>query len=183
MRVTERFNQSLGLDSLNIDDMADLMDSIMDRMIIEVLFLRLMAHSMILLWESSSLALYISSSYCHSTPCRGQPKLGAPSDTVIVCRLMELLASDMITHALVLVPCKNHPAALKTMNETKHIVHTVLQQISQSLLPPLSTGAIAQNRKEKLMLASVMVLQAILQDMQILSDALKEKMELFTYGQ
>ena len=102
---------------------------------------------------------------------------------VIVRRRMQLLTSDMITRALVLVFRKNHPAALKIMNETKRIVHTVLQQISQSLPLPSSTGAIVRNRKEQLTLASVRMLQAILQDMQILSDALEENMERFAYDQ
>jgi len=105
------------------------------------------------------------------------------SDAVIVRRRMELLASDMITRALVLVSRKNFPAAQKIMNETKRIMHTVLQQVSQSLPPPMSNGTIVRNRKEQLTLASVRILQAILQDMQILSDALDENVDLFAHDQ
>jgi hypothetical protein len=83
----------------------------------------------------------------------------------------------------VLVSRKNYPAAQKIMNETKRIMHTVLQQVSQSLSPPASNGSMVRNRKEQLSLACVRVLQAILQDMQMLSDALEENVELFAHDQ
>lgn len=186
MSATERFNQSLGLDSLNIDDMADLTDGMMDRMIDEVPVFEVdgsfydpaagkhvsrLAHPVL---------LTVTLLPAGGSPSR-QPT--GRSDTVIVRRRMELLASDMITRALVLVSRKNYPAAQKIMNETKRIVHTVLQQISQSLPPPSSSLSMARNRKEQLTLASVRVLQAILQDMQILSDALEENVELFAHDQ
>jgi hypothetical protein len=186
MSATERFNQSLGFDSLSIDDMADLTDGMMDRMIDDVPVFEVdgafydpaagkhvsrLAHPVLL-----TVTLH---------PAGGSPtrQPTGRSDTVIVRRRMELLASDMITRALVLVSRKNYPAALKIMNETKRIVHTVLQQISQSLPPPTSTGGMPRNRKEQLTLASVRVLQAILQDMQILSDALEENVDLFAHDQ
>ncbi|KAH9036183.1 Pleckstrin homology domain-containing protein [Lactarius pseudohatsudake] len=188
MSATERFNQSLGLDALGIDDVADLTDGMMDRMIDEVPVIEVdgafydpaagkhvsrLAHPVLL-----TVTLLPAGS--SSSPAR-QP--AGRSDTVIVRRRMELLASDMITRALVLVSRKNYPAAQKIMNETKRIVHTVLQQISQSLQPPTSTGGMARNRKEQLTLASVRVLQAILQDMQFLSDALEENVDLFAHDQ
>ncbi len=188
MSATERFNQSLGLDALGIDDMADLTDGMMDRMIDEVPVFEVdgtfydpaagkhvsrLAHPVLL-------TVTLLPTGGSSSPAR-QP--AGRSDTVIVRRRMELLASDMITRALVLVSRKNYPAAQKIMNETKRIVHTVLQQISQSLPPPASSGGIARNRKEQLTLASVRVLQAILQDMQILSDALEENVDLFAHDQ
>jgi hypothetical protein len=188
MNATERFNQSLGLDSLTIDDMADLTDGMMDRMIDEVPVFEVdgafydpaaakhisrLARPVLL-----TVTLLPSGS---SSPNRQQ---SVRSDTVIVRRRMELLASDMITRALVLVSRKNYPAAQKIMNETKRIMHTVLQQISQSLPPPMSNGGtIVRNRREQLTLASVRVLQAILQDMQILSDALEENVDLFAHDQ
>lgn len=186
MSATERFNQSLGLDALSIDDMADLTDGMMDRMIDEVPVIEVdgafydpaagkhvsrLAHPVL---------LTVTLLPAGGSPAR-QP--AGRSDTVIVRRRMELLASDMITRALVLVSRKNYPAAQKIMNETKRIVHTVLQQISQSLPPPSSSLSLARNRKEQLTLASVRVLQAILQDMQILSDALEENVDLFAHDQ
>ena len=185
MNATERFNQSLGLDAESIEDMADLTDGMMDRMIDEVPVFEIdgaffdpaagkhvsrLAHPVLL-----TVTLLPAGSSARQQSGR--------SDAVIVRRRMELLASDMITRALVLVSRKNYPAAQKIMNETKRIMHTVLQQISQSLPPPTSNGTAVRNRKEQLTLASVRVLQAILQDMQLLSDALEENVDLFAHDQ
>lgn len=187
MNATDRFNQSLGLDTLSIQDAADLTDGMMDRMIDEVPVFEVdgafydpaaskhvsrLAHPVLL-----TVTLLPTGG---SSPAR-QPN--ARSDAVIVRRRMELLASDMITRALVLVSRKNYPAAQKIMNETKRIMHTVLQQISQSLPPPMSNGAMVRNRKEQLTLTSIRVLQAILHDMQLLSDALEENVDLFAHDQ
>ena len=187
MSATERFNQSLGLDAESIDDMADLTDGMMDRMIDEVPVFEIdgsfydpsaakhvsrLAHPVLL-----TVTLLPAGG---NSPVRQQP---GRSESVIVRRRMELLASDMITRALVLVSRKNYPAAQKIMNETKRIMHTVLQQVSQSLPPPSSNGTMVRNRKEQLTLACVRVLQAILQDMQTLSDALEENVDLFAHDQ
>jgi len=96
---------------------------------------------------------------------------------------MELLASDMITRALVLVSRKNYPQAQKIMNDTKRILHTVLNIISKSLLPPNSDGTTMRNRKDILTLAAVRAMQAILQDLQILSEALEENVDVFAHDQ
>jgi hypothetical protein len=187
MSATERFNQSLGLDAESIDDMADLTDGMMDRMIDEVPVFEIdgsfydpaaakhvsrLAHPVLL-----TVTLLPAGG---NSPVRQQP---GRSESVIVRRRMELLASDMITRALVLVSRKNFPAAQKIMNETKRIMHTVLQQVSQSLPPPSSNGTMVRNRKEQLTLACVRMLQAILQDMQTLSDALEENVDLFAHDQ
>ena len=187
MNATERFNQSLGLDAESIEDMADLTDGMMDRMIDEVPVFEVdgaffdpaagkhvsrLAHPVLL-----TVTLLPAGA---SSPVRQQP---VRSDTVIVRRRMELLASNMITRALVLVSRKNYSAAQKIMNETKRIMHTMLQQVSQSLSPPTSNGAVVRHRKEQLTLACVRVLQAILQDMQLLSDALEENVDLFAHDQ
>lgn len=188
MSATERFNQSLGLDAESIDDLGDLTEGMMDRMIDEVPVFEIdgsfydpaaakhvsrLAHPVLL-----TVTLLPTGG---SSPVRQQQP--GRSDTVIVRRRMELLASDMITRALVLVSRKNYPAAQKIMNETKRIMHTVLQQVSQSLPPPSSNGTMVRNRKEQFTLACVRVLQAILQDMQTLSDALEENVDLFAHDQ
>ena len=187
MSATERFNQSLGLDAESIEDVGDLTDGMMDRMIDEVPVFEIdgsfydpaaakhvsrLAHPVLL-----TVTLLPAGG---SSPVRQQP---GRSESVIVRRRMELLASDMITRALVLVSRKNYAAAQKIMNETKRIMHTVLQQVSQSLPPPSSNGTMVRNRKEQLTLACVRVLQAILQDMQTLSDALEENVDLFAHDQ
>jgi hypothetical protein len=188
MSATERFNQSLGLDAESIEDMGDFTDGMMDRMIDEVPVFEIdgsfydpaaakhvsrLAHPVLL-----TVTLLPAGG---SSPVRQQHP--GRSDTVIVRRRMELLASDMITRALVLVSRKNYPAAQKIMNETKRIMHTVLQQVSQSLPPPSSNGTMVRNRKEQFTLACVRVLQAVLQDMQTLSDALEENVDLFAHDQ
>jgi hypothetical protein len=167
--------------------MADLTDGMMDRMIDEVPVFEVdgaffdpaagkhvsrLAHPVLL-----TVTLLPTGA---GSPVRQQP---VRSDTVIVRRRMELLASNMITRALVLVSRKNYSAAQKIMNETKRIMHTMLQQVSQSLSPPTSNGTVVRHRKEQLTLACVRVLQAILQDMQLLSDALEENVDLFAHDQ
>jgi len=186
LNATDQFVQSMGLDSLAIDDSTDLVDGMMDRMIDEIPVFEVdgsffdpsagkqvsrLAHPVLL-----TITLMPPSG-------TSSPKLPKPSDPVIVRRRMELLASDMITRVLVLVSRKNFPQAQKIINETKRILHTVLQSISKSLPAPNGEGATIRNRKETLMLSAVRAMQAILQDLQILSEALDENVELFAHDQ
>ncbi|TFK73760.1 hypothetical protein BDN72DRAFT_893718 [Pluteus cervinus] len=143
----------------------------------------------------------------------GSPGGGGPSansDAVIVRRRMELLASDMITRALVLVSRRNFSQAQNILGETKRILHTVLQNISRGLPPPgvgvngggggmnggmfgngmgggMGMGGMgggsARNRKELLTLNAVRAIQAILQDLQILVEALEDNVEIFAHDQ
>jgi hypothetical protein len=185
LNATDAFVQSMGLESLNIDDGVDLVDGMMDRMIDEVPVFEVdgsfydptaskqvsrLAHPVLLTITLLPLAPTL-------------PKPVKPSDPVIVRRRMELLASDMITRALVLVSRKNYPQAQKIMNETKRILHTVLQSISKTLPPPNTEGTTMRNRKDILTLAAVRAMQAILQDLQVLSEALEENVELFAHDQ
>lgn len=186
LNATDQFVQSMGLDSMTIDDGADLVDGMMDRMIDEVPVFEVdgsfydpgaskqvsrLAHPVLLTITLLPQTNTIS------------PKPVKPSDPVIVRRRMELLASDMITRALVLVSRKNYPQAQKIMNETKRILHTVLQSISKTLPPPNPEGTMMRNRKDILTLAAVRAMQAILQDLQILVEALEENVELFAHDQ
>lgn len=186
LNATDQFVQSMGLDSTTIDDGTDLVDGMMDRMIDEVPVFEVdgsfydpsaskqisrLAHPVLLTITLLPQATTIS------------PKPVKPSDPVIVRRRMELLASDMITRALVLVSRKNYPQAQKIMNETKRILHTVLQSISKTLPPPNTEGTTMRNRKDILTLAAVRAMQAILQDLQILAEALEENVELFAHDQ
>ncbi|KAG8797156.1 hypothetical protein FRC17_007829, partial [Serendipita sp. 399] len=129
------------------------------------------------------------------------PNQAPVSDAVIVRRRMELLASDMVTRALVLVSRKNYPQAQRILAETRRILHTVLQSISQSLPPPSARGTggpgnttpsssgtisgmgMARNRKEVLIFSAVRTLQAMLQDLQLLMDALEENVDMFAHDQ
>jgi hypothetical protein len=93
---------------------------------------------------------------------------------------MELLASDMITRALVLVSRRNFQQAQKIMGETKRILHTVLTTVSKSLVP---TSATVRHRREIQTLSAVRAMQGMLQDLQILSEALDDNVEMFAHDQ
>jgi len=69
------------------------------------------------------------------------------------------------------------------MNETKSILHTVLHSISETLPPPNSEGTTMRNRKDILTLTAVRAMQAILQDLQILSEVLEENVDVFAHDQ
>ena len=71
------------------------------------------------------------------------------------------------------------------MGETKRILHTVLQSISRALPPANGNGGNggARNRKELLTIAAVRAMQSILQDLQLLSEALEDNVELFAHDQ
>ncbi|KAK6992182.1 Pleckstrin homology domain-containing protein [Favolaschia claudopus] len=191
MNATDQFVASLGLDALAIDDAPDFADGMMDRMIDEVPVVEVdgsffdpaaakhvsrLAHPVLL-----TVTLLPAQAGVQRPP-------SAVSDPVIVRRRMELLASDMITRALVLVSRRNFPQAQKILGETKRILHTVLQTISRSLPPPNPNyngngGGTTRNRRELLTLAAVRAMQAMLQDLAILSEALDENVELFAHDQ
>lgn len=186
MNATDQFVRSMGLDSLAIDDSPDFADGMMDGMIDEVPVVEVdgsffdpaagknvtrLAHPVLL-----TVTLLPMSSSSPRPP-------STVSDPVIVRRRMELLASDMITRSLVLVSRRNFPQAQRIMGETKRILQTVLQTISRSLPPPNSNGGTVRNRKEILTLSAVRAMQAILQDLQMLSEALEENVELFAHDQ
>ena len=190
MNATDQFVQSLGLDSLSIEDDANMMDGMMDRMIDEVpvlevdgSFLDPAANKQV-----SRLAhpVLLTITLLPNTGSNPQKNSSSVSDPVIVRRRMELLASDMITRALVLVSRRNFPQAQKIMGETKRILETVLQTISRTLPPPPSQmngyGGV-RNRKEQLAIKAVQAMQSILQDLQILSEALEDNVELFAHDQ
>jgi hypothetical protein len=183
MNATDQFVQSMGLGSLSIDDSPDFVDGMMDRMIDEVPVIEVdgsffdpaaaknvsrLAHPVLL-----TVTLLPMSSNSPRT-------LSTVSDPVIVRRRMELLASDMITRALVLVSRRNFPQAQKIMGETRRILHTVMQSMSRSLAASNTGG---RNRKEILTLSAVRAMQSILHDLQILSEALDDNVELFAHDQ
>ncbi|KAF8892284.1 Pleckstrin homology domain-containing protein [Infundibulicybe gibba] len=186
LNATDQFVQSMGLGSLAIDDSPDFADGMMDRMIDEVPVVEVdgaffdpaasknvsrLAHPVLL-----TVTLLPASSASPRQP-------SVVSDPIIVRRRMELLASDMITRALVLVSRRNFPQAQNILGETKRILHTVLQTISRGLPPPNANGGNARNRKEIMTLSAVRAMQAVLQDLQILSEALEENVDLFAHDQ
>jgi hypothetical protein len=194
LNATDQFVASMGLDALSLDDGPNLMDGMMERMIDEVPVFEVdgsfydpaaatqvsrLAHPVLL----TVTLLPMQHNARHGTQTPQQQQQQPPSDPVIVRRRMELLASDMITRALVLVSRKNYGQAQRVMTETKRILHTVLQNITQSLPPPSAHGSTVRNRKELLTLSAVRTLQAVLQDIQALMDALDENVEMFAHDQ
>ncbi|KAL5537126.1 hypothetical protein ACEPAF_949 [Sanghuangporus sanghuang] len=189
LNATDQFVQRMGLDALTLEDSADFVDGMMDRMIDEVPVFEVdgsffdpaaikhvsrLAHPVLL-----TITLMPPSSNRPRSPAQGA------SDPVILRRRMELLASDMITRALVLVSRKNYPQAAKILSETQRILHTVLQSISQSLPPPGpgQVGPTMRNRKEILTFSAVRALQAVLADLQVLTEALDENVDMFAHDQ
>lgn len=177
--ATDQFVRNLGALSLG-GSTPNLVDGMMDRMIDEVPVFELdgsfydpavgrtasrLANPVLL-----TVTLIPSSSSHKSNP--------PPSDVVIVRRRMELLTSDMITRALVLISRKNYGQAQKIIEETKRILQTVLQNVSQGLSPVAGS---ARSRKELLSLAAVRTMQSMLQDMQALLDALEDNVDLFQH--
>lgn len=187
LNATDQFNQRMGLDAMTLGDFPDLSDGMMDRMIDEVPVFEVdgsffdpgaakhvsrLAHPVLLTVTLMP----------NSGGSRPRTPANNVSDPVIVRRRMELLAADMITRALVLVSRKNYPQAQKLLSETRRILHTVLQNISAGI-PTGRDGAASRNRKDMLGMAAVRAIQSVLQDMQILSEALDDNVDLFALDQ
>ncbi|KAG8902693.1 hypothetical protein FRB99_004215 [Tulasnella sp. 403] len=185
--ATEQFVQRMGLDALSIagDASPNLVDGMMDRMIDEVPVFEVdgsyfdpavtkhvsrLAHPVL---------LTVTLLPAHTTSRPSSPNTEKPSDPVVVRRWMELLASDMITRALVLISRKNYGQALKIMSETRRILNTVLQALGSNL-STLGSGAV-RTRKELLTLSAIRTLQGVLQDIQILTDAMEDNVEMFAH--
>ena len=205
LNATDVFNQRMGLDALSIGDLPDLSEGMMDRMIDEVPVFEVdgaffdpnAAKHVSRLAHPVLLTVTLLPASANGGPGRprtpGGPGSGGASDPVIVRRRMELLASDMITRMLVLVSRRNVPQAQKLMSETRRILHTVLQSVTQALPPPARDGVngggmvvnagSARNRKEILALSAVRAIQAIMHDLQILSEALDEQADMFALDQ
>ncbi|KAG9041337.1 hypothetical protein FS837_012403 [Tulasnella sp. UAMH 9824] len=184
--ATDQFVARMGLDALTIGDASpNLVDGMMDRMIDEVpvfevdgsYFDPAVSKHVSRLAHPILLTVTILPPPASSRPA--SPNTEKPSDPVIVRRRMELLASDMITRALVLFSRKNYEQALKIMSETRRILNTVLQTIGSNLSG--LNASTTRSRKELLTLSAIRALQAVLQDIQILTDAMDDNPELFAH--
>lgn len=189
LNATDQFNQRMGLDALLNGDSPDLVEGMMDRMIDEVPVFEVDGS----FYDPSAgrhitrLAHPVLLTVTLVPPHASRTRSPAPpgSDPDIVRRRMELLTSDMITRALVLVSRKNHQQAQKILVETRRILHTVVQNIA-STLPGggnVNTSAVGRNRKEILQLTAMRALQAMMADMQLLSEALEDNPEVFAHDQ
>ena len=98
----------------------------------------------------------------------------SPADPTIVRRRMELLASDMITRALLIASRKNFGHATRIMKETKRIVET----IADSLHSQAPQGDPRSKREIQTLLAFE-ALSATVVDVDTLLDGLEEHKEMF----
>jgi hypothetical protein len=186
---TDQFVAQMGLDALAIGESPDLADGMMDRMIDEVpvfevdgaFFDPAAAKSVSRLAHPVLLTLTLLPPSGRAPP---KPPVGG-SDPIIVRRRMEILTGDMITRALVLVSRKNAQQAGTILAETRRVLGVVLNTSSAQLPPPGSQSAAGgmRNRKEILTLAAVRCIQAMLQDLQVLAEALEENPEVFALDQ
>jgi hypothetical protein len=184
MDGTEQFmsRMGLGMDALTLQESnGDLMDGMMDRMIDEVPVFELDGsyYDPAAMKNVSRLAHPVLLTVTLLPPSNNS-KPSSASDPVIVRRRMELFASDMITRALVLVSKKQYPQAQKILFDTRRILTTALQNITQGFAP---TGSSGRNRKEMLILQAVRTLQSIQQDVQVLNEALEENVDTFAFDQ
>jgi len=85
---------------------------------------------------------------------------------------MELLASDMITRALLIASRKNFGHAARILKETIKIVETVADGLKQSSLA-------ARSRREIAVGMAYEGLEAVIADLEMLSEGLEEHKELF----
>jgi hypothetical protein len=187
MNATDAFVAQMGLDALAIGDSPDLADGLLERMIEEMPvfevdggFLDPAAGKAV-----SRLAhpVLLTVTLMPPAPARAPRPPPGPSDPVIVRRRMEILAGDMITRALVLVSRKNAQQAQTILGETTRVLSVVLGAVSAQLPPPGAQPGGVRNRKEILTLAAVRCIQAMLQDLQTLSEALEDNPELFAHDQ
>ncbi|KAF8315450.1 hypothetical protein DL93DRAFT_2079249 [Clavulina sp. PMI_390] len=185
--ATDQFVRNLGALSLG-GSTANLVDGIMDRMIDEVPVFELDGsfYDPAVGRTASRLAnpVLLTVTLIPAQSSHRPSASASISDVVIVRRRMELLASDMITRALVLIARKNYAQAQKIIEETKRILQTVLQNVSQGVSPLAGSGSAgggARSRKELLSLSAVRTLQSMLQDLQTLIDALEDNVDLFQH--
>ncbi|ORX39121.1 Pleckstrin homology domain-domain-containing protein [Kockovaella imperatae] len=103
------------------------------------------------------------------------PPSSAPAESLVVRRRMELLASDMITRALLIASRKNFEHAIKILKETKNII----EKISENLQTQLSRAGGSKSRREGQNLQAVHGLSAVGSDLDTLIDALEEHQDMF----
>ncbi|KAL1407629.1 hypothetical protein Q8F55_007062 [Vanrija albida] len=99
----------------------------------------------------------------------------ASSEPSIVRRRMELLASDMITRALLIASRKNFGHATRILRETKRIIETIADSTRQNMPNP----AEARSRFEIATVLAVDGLASTIQDVDMFLDGLEVSKEMF----
>lgn len=106
------------------------------------------------------------------------PPSSAPSsaaaDPVIVLRRMELLASDMITRALLAGSRKRFDQATRVLRETKRILETKSDQLRATITPQPH-----RSRRDIATLAAIDGLSATIQDVDMILDGIETNQDMF----
>lgn len=103
------------------------------------------------------------------------PPSSSHADPTIVRRRMELLASDMVTRALLIASRKNFSHAARILRETKRIIET----IADGLRGNVNSSGQARSKREVQTLMAIEGLNNVLGDVDALLDGLEEHKELF----
>ena len=104
------------------------------------------------------------------------PPSSTPPDATVVRRRMEVLASDMITRALLIASRKNYGHATRILSETKRIVETVTENMRGQVPAGCDRG---RTRRETQLMNAVEGLDAVMGDLEMLVDGLEEHKEMF----
>ncbi|WWC64019.1 uncharacterized protein I303_106625 [Kwoniella dejecticola CBS 10117] len=102
------------------------------------------------------------------------PPSSTPADPMIVRRRMELLASDMITRALLIASRKNFTHASRILRETKRIIETIVDGLRSHI-----NGNSSRSKREAQTIFAIDGLLGTIQDLDGLLDGLEEHKELF----
>ena len=103
------------------------------------------------------------------------PPSSTPADPAIIRRRMELLASDMITRALLIASRKNFSHAARILKETRRIIETVADGLRQHAQSHDGT----RSKREMQNQLATDGLSAILNDVDMLLEGLEEHKETF----
>ncbi|OXG84252.1 zinc finger family protein [Cryptococcus neoformans A2-102-5] len=101
-----------------------------------------------------------------------------PADPAILRRRMELLASDMLTRALLIASRKNYVQADRILRETKRIIETMQDNMRQHV----SENASSRRGKSKREVQAIMAMEGLegpLQDLEALLDGMEEQKGVF----
>lgn len=110
-------------------------------------------------------------------PSSSDASFAPPPEPMLVRRRLELLVSDMITRALLLVSKRNHRQAQRLMSETRTIVQTVMAGIVEQLSAGVghAVAGSKRERREALQRENLSSLEAILVDIEQLLEGLDDE--------
>ncbi|WRT69089.1 uncharacterized protein IL334_006072 [Kwoniella shivajii] len=110
------------------------------------------------------------------------PLSSTPADPMIVRRRMELLASDMITRALLIASRRNFTHASRILRETKRIIETIVDGLRSHISSSLNHNGHSnggRSKREAQTMFAIDGLSGTIQDLDSLLDGLEEHKELF----